>query len=271
VISSSQGRRRWTSSSCLLDISLSIVEWVSTSHTQITQILTNCPESTEGIDIPHALRLYTRLLFTTLLLPLLLLSPNPRVISILAGGQESPLDVTDLEVKSNFTFIKAAENGTTQTTLAFEELAKSNPSVTFIHKYPGFVSTGVIERLMGTAPGFWAFPAMLARWLLMPVVNLWSMSVGEAGERGLFLATSARFPPAEPKSEFSGTELPKGVSVAESSVVKDGKGNGVYRLGALDETAGPSAVLDGYRADGTDKLVWESVQSVFDRALERSN
>lgn len=227
-------------------------------------------ESTEGIDIPHALRFYTRMAFVEYLLPLLIAAPNPRVISILAGGKESPIDINDLEVKNDFTFVKGAANGTTQTTLAFEELAKAYPSISFIHKYPGFVSTGVIERLMGTAPGIWSWPASFASWCLMPVLNLFSMSVDEAGERGLFLATSARYPPGQPKGDFVGTELPKGVSVAESSVVKDGKGNGVYRVGPLDESAGPSPVLEGYRADGVDKLVWDSAKALFDRALERS-
>ena len=74
------------------------------------------------------------------------------MITILAGGQESAIDINDLEVKNDFTFIKAAENGTTQTTLALEELAKSNPTITFIHKYPGFVNSGVIDRLLATAP-----------------------------------------------------------------------------------------------------------------------
>lgn len=228
-------------------------------------------ETIEGIDIPHALRLYTRFFFLSCLLPLLLAAPNPRVISILAGGQESAIDLTDLEVKNNFTFIKGAENGTTQTTLAFEELAKHYPSISFIHKYPGFVNSGVVSRLLGTASGIYAIPAFLARWIVVPIVSLFSMSVDEAGERGMFLATSSRYPPAEPKSEFVGTLLPTGVTVAESSVVKDGKGNGVYRLGALDESAAASPVLEGYRAEGADKLVWNSMSSVFERALGRAS
>jgi hypothetical protein len=68
------------------------------------------------------------------LLPLLAESPAPRVISILAGGKEKDIDINDLEVRNDFNFAKAASNGTTQTTLAFEELAKSYPSITFIHK-----------------------------------------------------------------------------------------------------------------------------------------
>ncbi|KAJ5046713.1 uncharacterized protein L3040_003945 [Drepanopeziza brunnea f. sp. 'multigermtubi'] len=104
-------------------------------------------KSVEGIDIPHALRYDSRIRFISNLLALLKQSPLPRVMSVPAGGRESAIDTTDLEVKNDFTFVQAAETGTTQTTLAFEELARSNPTITFIHKYPGLVNSGVIGRL----------------------------------------------------------------------------------------------------------------------------
>jgi hypothetical protein len=236
----------------------------------LMDILTICLESAEGIDIPHALRYYSRLRFVYDLLPLLTASPVPRVVTILAGGQESAIDVNDLEVKNDFSLMKAAGNGTTQTTLALEELAKSYPSITFIHKYPGFVNTGVLDRLMATAKGVFTIPATLVRWAILPIVNLFSMSVDEAGERGVFIATSARYPPANPKTDSVGVLLPQGVQVAESSIVKDGEGNGVYRLGADDESAPDSAVLTGYRLDNVERTVWEETQAVWDRALERS-
>lgn len=226
-------------------------------------------ESTEGIDIPNALRYYSRLRFIYNLLPLLRESPLPRVISILAGGQEAAIDVTDLEVKNDYAFIKAANSATTQTTLAFEELAKSNPTITFIHKHPGFVNSGILDRLLATASGVYAIPATIGRWIVVPIVNLFSMSVDEAGERVLFLATSSRYPNSTPNA-ISGVELPAAIKVAQSSVVKDGVGNGVYRVGPKDEVAGESPVLSGYRADGVDKLVWEETLAVWERALARS-
>ncbi|CZS92859.1 uncharacterized protein RAG0_03365 [Rhynchosporium agropyri] len=167
-------------------------------------------ESEEGIDIPHALRYYSRLRFIYNLIPLLKASLLPRSISILAGGQESAIDIHDLEVKNYFTFIKAAENGTTQTTLAFEELAKTNPEITFIHKYPGFVNSGVIDRLLASAAGLYTIPAYVARWTMVPIANIFSMTVDEAGERILFLATSSRFP-ASRTTETVGVPLPSGI------------------------------------------------------------
>ena len=228
-------------------------------------------DSSEGIDIPHALRYYSRLRFVYNLLPLLHASSNPRVISILAGGREKPIDVTNLELKRDFNAMTATTNGTTQTTLALEELAKSNPDITFIHKYPGFVDTGVLHRLMGTAKGIYVLPALFADWLILPVMTfLLAISVDEAGERGLFLATSARYPPSKPKGDFVGTPLPKGVEVAKSSAEVDGVPNGVYRLGAKDDSAPEAEILPVYRRDGTETIVWEETLKVWERALGRS-
>jgi hypothetical protein len=198
-------------------------------------------------------------------LPLLKKSSNPRVVSILAGGQESLIDFTDLEIRKDFSMLKAAKNGTTQTTLAFDELAKQNPTVTFIHKYPGFVNTGVIGRLMDTVGGaLWA-PAQLFKYTLLPLINvLLSMSIEEAGERGMFLVTSSMFPPA--RGDDNGVPLPKGLSVAKDS----GEGNGLYLLGPTDDVRPVTPALKTMREEGGREKVWESTLSVWERALERS-
>lgn len=220
-------------------------------------------ESSEGIDSPQSLRYYSRLRFAYDLLPLLQAAPKPRVISILAGGREKSIDLNDLEVKQNFSMMKAASNGTTQTTLAFEELAKSNPRISFIHKYPGFVDTGAVGRLMSSTTGIYAILATFFRLMVLPVLNLFAMSVEEAGERGLFLAISSRYPPTELREGgVSGVELPARVEVARSSVVNENGGsNGVYRLKADDHSAPDGDILPDYRKDAG-KIVWESTVSV---------
>jgi hypothetical protein len=262
-------RRNWTSCLCPLDIYHSRGETVRNSGFKYESMLTLL-ESSEGIDIPHALRYYTRLRFTYNLLPILNASPSPRVVAILAGGKEVEINFNDLEFRNNFNGFKAAGNGATQTTLAFEELAKTNPNITFIHKFPGFVATGVIDKLMGTASGLYTIPATIARWVLVPIIQLFSTSIYVAGERGLFVATSARYPPAQPKTEISGVALPKGVEIAKSSIVTEGKGNGVYTLDENDESTPNSPVMPGYRQDGKGTVVWEDTQAVWDRALGRS-
>jgi hypothetical protein len=247
-----------------------MAEMVSQATLSSTIILIPSVETSEGIDLSQALRYYARLRFVHNLLPLLNASPAPRIVAILAGGKESELDFNDLECRNNFNGFKAAANGGTQTSLIFEELAKTNPNITFIHKFPGFVATGVLDKMMGTAKGLYAIPAQIARWVLIPIIQLFSASPDVAGERGLFVATSARYPPAQPKTGASGVALPNGVEVARSSIITEGKGNGVYLLDENDESAPDVPIMISYRQENKSKLVMESTMSVWDRALGRT-
>lgn len=187
----------------------------------------------------------------------------------MAGGKERELDLNDLECKVNFSAIRAAGVGAAQTTLAFEELAKAHPKIAFIHKYPGFVNTGAAGKILNSVPGILAIPARLINWLILPILTYFFATTPEiAGERGLFLATSARFPPSKP--DAPGVALPNGVEVAKSTIVTDGRGNGVYTLDENDEATPDSSVMPGYRADGTGKIVWQETLAVWDRAIGRS-
>lgn len=181
-----------------------------------------------------------------------------------------PLDLDDLELRKNFSGITAGGYGATQTSLSFELLAESNPNISYIHKYPGFVDTGTIKKMMATVKGILAIPAFIATWTLVPVLSfLLATSTDVAGERGLFLATSSRYPPAEVKQDL-GVPLPKDVEVAKASIVTGGKRNGVYILGEKDDSAPDAPCMPGYRQDGTAKKIWEATEAVWDRALGRS-
>ena len=225
-------------------------------------------ETPEGIEIITALNYYTRLRAINNLLPLLSKSPAARVISILAGGKERGLDLNDLELRNNPPLKLKFSTPTTMTTLSFEQLAKQYPTVAFCHVYPGFVNTGQLDRFMLTAKGLWRVPAEVARWTLIPLVSLFATSVEQAGERGLFVATSAKYPASEGKE--AGVELPKGVEVAKSS---DGKGNGVYRLDANGESVQNDCdkILEDYRAEGVGEKVWQATLEVWERALKTYN
>ncbi|KAK9243172.1 hypothetical protein V1506DRAFT_405580 [Lipomyces tetrasporus] len=229
-------------------------------------------ETSEGIDTFSSVAYYGRLRIIDNFLPLLSASVSPRVIPIFNGGKESTIDLHDLELRNSHSFTNAINLATTQTTLAFEELAKVYPMVNFCHVHPGFVTTGILDRLTGTVKGIWRLPAILARWTVVPVVQLFGMSIDETGEWGVFVATSAKYPPAEPKHPHEvGVALPDGVDVAKSSVVKDGKGNGVYRIDSYGESVENECdrILADYRADQVEKKVWEETMSVWARALKR--
>ena len=189
---------------------------------------------------------------------------------MLAGGREVPIDLNDLELHKNRSFIAAAQVSPTMNLFAMEELASKYPSITFIHVYPGFVDTGAVDKILQTAPGLWAWPAWLVRWMLVPVINLFATTVEEAGERGLFLATSARYPPADPTGEGFMVLPPKGVDIAKSSNEKDGKGNGVYRLDSYGESAPETTALANFRKERPGERIWECTEAVWKRALERA-
>jgi hypothetical protein len=202
-------------------------------------------------------------------LPLLEASASPRVIAILAGGKESEINLNDIEMNIDFNSMKAASLGTTLTTLALEEFAKTHPKITYIHKYPGFVDTGALSKILNSVRGPLAILTKIVDLLLVPIANFFSMSQEEAGERGLFLATSARYPPGQP--DAPGVPLPEGVDIAESSIITDGKRNGVYVLGETDDTAPATPAILKYRADGSSVIVRDETIKVWGRALERSS
>ncbi|KAJ8098048.1 hypothetical protein POJ06DRAFT_285874 [Lipomyces tetrasporus] len=184
--------------------------------------------------------------------------------------EKRAIDMNNLELRNGYTAIKAVNTATTQTTLAFEELTKSYPMITFCHVYPGFVDTGALNRFMGRSKGIWAVPATLATWTVIPVLNMFGRTAEEAGEWCLFLATSAKYPPAEPNDpEELGVVMPDGVAIAKSSV-SDDKCNGVYRLDNYGESVQNEcdSILAGYRSDEVGKTIWEETLAVCETALK---
>ena len=225
-----------------------------------------CPETVEGIDTLASLRIYARFRIIHNLLPLLTASASPRVVTVLAAGREGTVDLDNLEPSS---FIAAANTSATQTTLALEEIAKSYPSVSFCHAFPGIVDTGIMSRAMRSASGVWAWPAMLLTLTVLPLAALFWRKPEEAGERLAFVVTSAKYPPAKSKGDYIGVALPQGVRVAESSIIRNGERNGVYRLDENGESAADSVVLAGYRREEVEKKIWKDIEAVWKKALEK--
>jgi hypothetical protein len=181
--------------------------------------------------------------FISNLLPLLSKSSSPRVVSILAAGREADIITSDLELSSpdNYSLVNATNHTATLTTLAMDELSKENPKVTFIHKYPGIVKTGLLGKMFEDWKGAWKILGVLAQHVLLPVMGLFQVSAEEAGERGLYIATTEKY-----------------------------NGGGFYRFDWNDENAKAVPQLDKYRAEGMPKKVWEHTVGVFDRVLSSS-
>ncbi|KAJ5569918.1 uncharacterized protein N7459_009348 [Penicillium hispanicum] len=149
-------------------------------------------ETSEGVAIVQSLGYYTRMLFVLHLLPLLRQAEAPKVVSVLAGGLESAaVDLDDLDLKKpgNFGPRKAQLQYGEMNTATLEKLAIDHPDVTFIHSWPGIVSTGNVRR--GADPN--SFMSWVVSLFLEPLLNLLAFSDEESGQRHLFQITSAAF------------------------------------------------------------------------------
>ncbi|KAF2235094.1 hypothetical protein EV356DRAFT_135645 [Viridothelium virens] len=149
-------------------------------------------ETAEGLEIAGSLEYYSRMLFTLHLLPLLQDAEAPKVISVSAGGKEATtIDLDDIDLKrpGNFGGFKAQVQYATMNTTTLEKLADENPTVTFIHSFPGWVNTGNMRR--GPDPN--SITAWLLRLALEPLISPFCFSSEESGQRYLFQCTSSAF------------------------------------------------------------------------------
>ena len=149
-------------------------------------------ETAEGLEITQSLEYYSRMLFILHLLPLLGKAEAPKVVSVLAGGMEkTTIDLDDLDLKKpgNFGAIKAQTQYAIMNTTTLEKLANDNPTVTFIHSWPGGVNTGNVRR----GPD----PNSIMDWfvwlVLEPLIGLFGITDEDCGQRHLFQSTSAAF------------------------------------------------------------------------------
>lgn len=218
------------------------------------------PETSEGLPLLPALGYYARIRFITNLLPHLKQARGlRRVVSVLAGGLDGPIDVNDFSAR-NLTTFKLRAHLVSMTDLALETLAEQAPEVAFIHDYPGAVKTGIVREADGLMG--WLMVIVLA--LIGPLIYI---PIRESGERHLYFATSAKYPPrAELDKQNDGSvTLSEGVGIAQGT---DGKvGSGVYTIHWTGEHAGPKVVelLAGLRAQGMAQKVWQHTVGEFNR------
>lgn len=138
---------------------------------------------------------------------------------------------------------------TTLITLGLETIAKTALEVSFVHDYPGTVNTGLYRDM--DAPPF--------------DISL-SVPIEECGERHLYLATSAKFPPRE--GENTAVKVVDGV---EGAVGTSGEvGTGLYSVGEDCESASKEVVelLAELREKGMVEEVWRHTDEEFKRIVE---
>ncbi|CCM05845.1 uncharacterized protein FIBRA_08081 [Fibroporia radiculosa] len=117
-------------------------------------------ETTEGIDRKLALHYYARWKFTNDLIPLLRKTKDAgedaKVMSVLAPGNGSDIDLDDLGMRKSYTPLSSALVTPTYNDLMFESFAEQQPDLSFIHIHPGVVRT----PLLGSLVAFVLYPFM---------------------------------------------------------------------------------------------------------------
>ncbi|KAJ3041713.1 hypothetical protein HDV00_008801 [Rhizophlyctis rosea] len=214
-------------------------------------------KTTEGLHKALALATHSRYRLALNLLPLIRTAPSlRRVLSVLTGTKEGPIDLTDLEGLS-MPVTQIRSHAASVTTLVFEELARRAPEVSFIHEYPG-----TVKSKLGKDANSLGIKVFLT--LFQTLAPFFAIPDEESGERHLFCLTSGRFPPREGEGA-AGVAVDGSVGVARGT---DGVvGSGVYSVDENGEVADAKveALLAGYRKDGTAAKVWEHHAADFKR------
>lgn len=219
----------------------------------------------EGLNVFLAASTYTRIRIAQQLLPLLeaaaRTTPLARVVNVAGGTKEGNIDISDLAaMKMSLTSVRP--HLTSMHTLALEHLALQSPTVSFVHDFPGAVYTALHKDTTGLLAFVFrclidAAYMLLGTWLFVPI--------GESGERHVFLATSASFPPRE------GTAA--GISADGLPAVKGSNGeqkSGVYSVDWDCQGPGASAetALKALRKKGVQDLVWNHFLEKFEKATK---
>ncbi|KAK5634787.1 hypothetical protein RRF57_010500 [Xylaria bambusicola] len=188
-------------------------------------------KTAEGVHLLAAINYYARIRFITNLLPLVQRASGlRRIVGVGGGSHEDEIDRNDFPALT-IPIEKLRGHLTSLVTLGIEGVARGAPEVSFIHDYPGTVKTKLLD----------IYPEEVLK-------TFEYVPIDECGQRHLFLATSARFPPAN--GTVMGVPLEDGVEIAVGT--SGAVGSGVYSVGVDCESASSAvlAVLKGMRERG---------------------
>ena len=169
----------------------------------------------------------------------------------------------DLELKHNYSIRNAAVHTATMNSMFMQEVASRYPTISCVHVFPGVVITPSYTILAED----WYFPLRyFFTYIMVPIAKLFTLSLPESGQRHLFHATSARYPPAAINgAPAAGSSLPEGVSIAKGA---DGtEGSGFYSIGWDGEPGGDRAIMDAFLKRDMPKTIWDHTLSIFKRVL----
>jgi len=147
--------------------------------------------------------------------------------------------------------------------LMADELATQDPSISFVHSFPGFVNTGLTRELP-----LWT--RAIAK-VVNPLISPFSVVAVALKKNNLFHATSGLYPPMKPAegAPFAvGVPAPTGLEIAEGANGQVASGG--YLLNWNGDIAKQATNLKEYRKKGYGKLVREHTMQIFER-VEKIN
>ena len=202
--------------------------------------------------------MHSRTRFILNLIPLIQRASSlRRIVSVLAATTEGAIDTSNITAQG-FPIVKWRNQVASVQTLLLEEAARQAPNVSFVHCLPGVVKGGIMREAEGFKNAiFIAIGKILEPFIQTPP--------GECGERHMFLATSARYPPSQGGAAIAGVPLDQNLEVARGS---DGRiGSGVYTVGPQGDSSSPKIekLLSQFRENGTAGKVWEFVTTDFEK------
>lgn len=179
------------------------------------------------------------------LLPLLNASPNnPRIVCVLNAGMESSsIDLDDLDLKKpgSFSLTGIVKTLSTEMTLAMSRLAKENPSVVFIHHYPGGVNTDVFKKAWGDK---WYLPVFTS------MLSLFGTSPEDAAEKILYFFTSAK---------YGGKGVPLTAKQTPGlTMAKTKKGGSLFAITDKVKEVQQEKVMMELKTKNADDIVWRN-------------
>lgn len=200
---------------------------------------------------------HSRLRFILNLLTLLQAADSlRRVVSVGAASCEGAIDTSNL-LGEGFSVLKLRDQFASMQTLLLEEVSRRAPDVSLVHDVPGVVESGITRD----AQGLQATMMIAVARLLRPLI---STPTAECGERHVFLATSAMFPPRESKA-IDGVPLKDTATAARGSNGTNGSGTYTLDNKCVSSPSRAEEILRAFRDNGTAKLVWESIASDLKR------
>ncbi|THW69377.1 hypothetical protein D6D19_08419 [Aureobasidium pullulans] len=206
----------------------------------------------EGLHYPAAIAVHARNRFINNLLPLINNATSlRRVISI----QMDDFQGWHMKLMAN------RDHAASITTLSLESHHKDNPKVSFVHNFPGVIKSGITRGTSGVV-----LTALKA--VVRIFGSLLYMPAEEAGDRHVFLSTSARYCAGE-KDETAGVPLSVAPDLSFARGTDGKLASGVYSINASGESAGVKVedALASLRSRGMTQKVMDTINTDIEKAL----